>query len=144
MLKLAMSWMKGATPDQVVQGLESFQDEASVREFLLGQITGLIDPDDLEILKGASVFRSRFNDEALAYVVDRTHGAVLDSCLRLVRCYAATRNRDGSSAIFHRTVRDFVYSRLESPEKARLHARAAEWFDQIGNHKEAAYHRSTT
>ena len=141
MLKLAAAWMRNATPEQVMQNLDAFQDEVSVREFLLRQITSLIDQDDLAVLKGASVFRGRFNDRALAHVVDRTHGAVLDSSFRLVRCYLATRDREGNSAIFHRTVRDFVYSRLDSGEKRRLHARAADWFERQGNPRETTYHR---
>lgn len=141
MLKLAASWLKSATPEQVAEGVESFRDQAEVQEFLLGQVANLIDPDDRVILNGASIFRSQFNDDALAFVTGRTRGGVIDSSMRLVRCYMATRNREGSSAFFHNSVREFIYDRIEPSVRAQLHERAAQWFERTDNRKESIYHR---
>lgn len=141
MLKLAASWLKSATPEQVAEGVASLRDQAEVQDFLLSQITNLIDPDDRKILKGASIFRSQFSDDALAFVTGRTRGAVLDSSMRLVRSYIATRNRTGDSAFFHNSVRDFVYDRIDPVLRAELHTRASEWFTRAGNTREAGYHR---
>lgn len=141
LLKLAASWLKNEGPDTVAAGINSFKDQAEVQSFLLSHLTTLIDPDDRDILKAASIFRDRFNDDALAYVAQRTRGSVIDSSLRLVRCYAATRNREGDSAFFHASVKDFVYSRIEPERKAEFHNRAAEWFEKEGFDKEATYHR---
>ncbi len=140
LLTLAASWLKTADPDHVAEGVRSLGDQAEVQAFLLSQVTRLIDPDDRIILDGASVFRSRFGDDALAHIVGRTRGAVLDASFRLVRCYAATRNRDGDSAFFHQSVRDYVYDRIETVTKATYHTRAAEWFTKNGSRDEARYH----
>lgn len=141
LLKLAASWLKNEEPEVIAEGIASFKDQAEVQSFLLSHLTTLIDPDDRDILKAASIFRDRFNDDALAYVVQRTRGSVIDSSLRLVRCYAATRNREGDSAFFHNSVKEFVYSRIDPRSRAEMHTRAAEWFERQANEREAAYHR---
>jgi hypothetical protein len=142
MLKLAASWLRKANPEQVEEGVASLRDQAEIQDFLLSQVTNVIDPDDIEILKGASIFRSQFSDDALAFVTDKTRGAVVDSSIRLIRAYIATRNRDGDSAFFHNSVRDFVYERLDMESRCRLHGRAAEWFEKEDHAREAAWHRS--
>lgn len=140
MLKLAASWLRSATPEQVAEGVESLRDATEVQDFLLSQVANLIDPDDRIILDGASIFRSQFNDDALAFVTGRTRGAVMDSSMRLVRSYMATRNREGSSAFFHNSVREFIYDRIDPSLRSELHERAAQWFERASNPKESAYH----
>lgn len=140
MLKLAASWLKSATPDQVAEGVESLRDHRDIQDFLLGQLTNIIDPDDREILKGASIFRSQFSDDALAFVTGRTRGAVMDSSMRLVRSYIATRNRDGDSAFFHGSVRGYVYDRIPPEQRRALHERASQWYQLEGNSREVKHH----
>jgi ATP/maltotriose-dependent transcriptional regulator MalT len=141
LLKLAASWLKNSSSESVAESIRSLRDQVEVQGFLLKHLTHVIDPDDRDILKAASIFRDRFSDDALAYVVERSRGSVVDSSLRLVRSYAATRNREGDSAFFHASVKDFVYSRIDRGRKIELHTRAAEWFEQEGDGKEARYHR---
>lgn len=142
MLRLAASWMRSASPEEIAQGTSSLKDQPDVQGFLLGHLTNLIDADDRQVLIGASVFRDRFSDEALAHVIQRATGSIIDASLRLVRSYVATRNRDGDSAFFHHTVREFVYSRIEPDRRRELHRRAAQWFEMNGDEREARYHRS--
>jgi ATP/maltotriose-dependent transcriptional regulator MalT len=141
LLKLAASWLRTATKEEVDEGVESLKDLEEVQVFLLDTVTELIDSDDRTILRGASVFRDRFSDDALAHVTRRTAGTIMDASLRLVRAYVATRSRNGDSAFFHHSVRDYIYERLEPDMKAELHERAAEWYDKTGNHSEANHHR---
>jgi ATP/maltotriose-dependent transcriptional regulator MalT len=141
LLKLAASWLRTATEDEVQEGVESLKDLEEVQLFLLDTVTELLDSDDRTILQGASVFRDRFSDAALAHVTRRTAGTIMDASLRLVRAYVATRSRTGDSAFFHHSVRDYIYERLEPEVKARLHEHAAEWYDKTGNTSETNHHR---
>ena len=140
LIKLAASWLKTASVEDVSKGVASLNDRTEVQEFLLNYITDLLDSDDRALLKAASIFRERFSDDALAFVAERTRGAVMDASLRLVRSYVATRSFDGESALFHGTVRDYIYSRLEPEEKSELHERAALWYKRKKQHDEADYH----
>lgn len=140
LIKLAASWLKTATDEEVAQGVDSLSDIAEVQSFLLSTVTELLDSDDKALLQGASVFRDRFNDEALAFVTGRTRGTVMDASLRLVRAYVATRSRSGDSAFFHNSIKDYIYDRLEPGQRAELHQRAAEWYARKGRDKEAAFH----
>lgn len=140
LLKLAVSWLKGARQNELDELTSSFSDTAEVQSFLLSGITELLDSDDRALLEAASVFRDRFSDDALAFVAERTRGEVLDASLRLVRGYVATRSLDGQSAFFHTSVRDYVYDRLTPERRGQLHERAALWFKRAGNRQEAKYH----
>lgn len=141
LVKLSASWLKTATPAEVARGVESLIDQEAVQDFLLSNITELLDSDDREILEAASIFRGRFSDDALAYVARQTRGAVQDASHRLVRSYVATRSRQGVSAFFHGSVRDYVYERLDPETKSGLHLRAAAWFHRLGDEDETTYHR---
>jgi ATP/maltotriose-dependent transcriptional regulator MalT len=141
LVHLAAAWLKNAPPDEVASGMPAFTSRAQVQSFLLGTITELLDDDDRAILEAASIFRGKFSDDGVAAVARRSRGAVLDASLRLVRAHAATRSRDGDTAFFHASVRDYVYDRLSPEQLATLHPRAAEWFDAIGQPEDAAYHR---
>lgn len=141
LVKLAASWLKTAEPDEVSRGVSSLTNREEVQSFLLQNVTELLDSDDQAVLEAASIFRHRCSDEALAHVAARSMGAVLDASLRLVRAYIATRNREGDSAFFHGTVRNYVYQRLEPDRRAELHLRAASWYRKLGDNKEASYHR---
>ena len=141
LVKLSASWLKTATPAEVARGVEGLIDRQEVQAFLLSNITELLDSDDRDILQAASIFRSRFSDDALAYVARQTRGAVQDASHRLVRSYVATRSRQGVSAFFHVSVRDYVYERLDPDARAALHLRAAAWFHRLGDDEETAYHR---
>lgn len=141
LIKLAASWLKTATPEEVGRGIDSFADAAEVHAFLLDSITELIDPDDRAILDAASVFRDRFSDDALAYVADRSRGEVQDASVRLVRLYIATRSREGDCSFFHTSVRDYVYQRLDGERRSGLHRRAARWFERGGAADEMRHHR---
>lgn len=140
LIKLAASWLKTASEDEVAKGVSSLNDWTEVQDFLLNYITDLLDSDDRALLEAASIFRERFSDDALAYVAERTRGTVVDVSLRLVRAYVATRSLEGDSALFHGTVRDYVYSRLEPEKKSELHERAAVWYQRNDQHSEAEYH----
>jgi len=140
LIKLAASWLKTASPDEVSRGIASLKDRSEVQTFLLNYITDLLDTDDRALLDAASIFRERFSDDALSFVAERTRGTVMDASLRLVRAYVATRSLDGESAFFHGTVKDYVYARLEPEHKAELHARAASWYKRHKLLKEAEYH----
>lgn len=142
LIKLAASWLKTASPEEVGDVTASLNGLAEVQAFLLESITELIDPDDRAILEAASVFRDRFADDALAYVASRSRGEVQDASIRLVRLYIATRSRDGDCSFFHTSVRDYVYDRLDPERRATLHRRAAQWYERQGNGGEVAYHRS--
>ena len=141
LLKLAASWLKTATDDEVARGFSSLKDQLDVQTFLLSNVTELLDSDDRALLESASVFRDRFSDEALGFVAQRTRGAVLDAGIRLVRAYVATRSLDGEGAFFHASVRDYVYERLDPERKSVLHSRAALWYERTGDEREADYHR---
>lgn len=140
LVKLAASWLKTATDEEVARGVGSLNDRADVQTFLLSNVTGLLDGDDRALLEAASIFRDRFSDDALAFVAQRTRGAVIDAGMRLVRAYVATRSLDGEGAFFHASVRDYVYSRLEPERKAELHRRAARWYEQGDDGREAEHH----
>lgn len=140
LIKLAASWLKTASPEEVSKGVASLNDWTEVQEFLLNYITDLLDSDDRALLEAASIFRERFSDDALAFVAERTRGAVLDASLRLVRSYVATRSLEGDSALFHGTVRDYIHARLEPEKKSELHERAATWYKRHKQHDEAEYH----
>lgn len=141
LVKLSASWLKTATPDEISRGVDSLIDQEEVQAFLLSNITELLDSDDRGILEAASIFRDRFSDDALAYVARQTRGAVQDASHRLVRAYVATRSKQGMSAFFHGSVRDYVYERLDPETKAGLHLRAAAWYHRVGNEEETNYHR---
>ena len=141
LLRLAASWWRSADREELTRLTESLPDTAEVHDFLLSTITDLLDSDDQALLEAASVFRERFSDSALAFVSERTRGQVVDASLRLVRAYVATRSRDGQSAFFHNSVRDYVYERLRPDQRRELHARAALWFSRQKNRDEADYHR---
>lgn len=141
LVKLAASWLKTASDEEVARGVASLNERAEVQTFLLSNVTGLLDTDDRALLEAASVFRDRFSDDALAFVTQRTRGAVLDAGTRLVRAYVATRSLDGDGAFFHASVREYVYRRLAPGLRTRLHSRAAEWYERAGDAREAAYHR---
>lgn len=140
LIKLAASWLKTATPKEVAHGVASLKNSSEVQTFLLDYITELLDSDDRALLESASVFRERFSDDALAFVAERTRGAVMDASLRLVRSYVATRSLEGDSALFHGSVRDYIYARLEPEKKSELHERAAAWYKRHKQHDEAEYH----
>lgn len=141
LVKLASSWLKTATSAEVSQGLGSLEHQEEVLDFLLSNVTDLLDSDDRAILEAASIFRDRCSDDALALVAGTTRGVVVDASLRLVRAYVATRNKEGDSAFFHSTVRDYVYDRLEPGHRAELHLRAASWYRRVRDTREASYHR---
>jgi ATP/maltotriose-dependent transcriptional regulator MalT len=141
LLKLAASWLKTATEEEVARGFSSLTDQLEVQTFLLSNVTELLDSDDRALLQAASVFRDRFSDEALSFVAQRTRGAVIDASIRLVRVYVATRSLDGEGAFFHASVRDYVYERLDPPRRTLLHTRAALWYERVGDEREADYHR---
>lgn len=140
LLRLAASWIKTVGPQDVARGISSFKELAEVNNFLLEYVTDLLDSDDRALLEAASVFRDRFSDEALAFISDRTRGAVMDAALRLERAYVATRNLEGDSAFFHTSVRDYIYERLEPERKKELHDRAAMWYRRRRNLEEAHHH----
>ena len=140
LIKLAASWLKTASNDEVAKGITSLKDQTDVHNFLLNYITDLLDSDDRALLDAASVFRERFSDDALSFVAERTRGTVMDASLRLVSAYVATRSLDGESAFFHGTVKDYVYTRLEPEQKSELHERAATWYKRNGRSDEAEYH----
>lgn len=140
LIKLAASWLKTASPEDVSKGVSSLKNWAEVQAFLLDYITTLLDSDDRALLEAASVFRDRFSDDALSFVAERTRGAVMDASLRLVRSYVATRSLDGESAFFHGSVRDYIYSRLEPHYKSELHERAAVWYKRYKQVKESEHH----
>jgi ATP/maltotriose-dependent transcriptional regulator MalT len=141
LLKLAASWLKTATDDEVARGFSSLTDQLEVQTFLLSNVTELLDSDDRALLEAASIFRDRFSDEALGFVAQRTRGAVIDAGIRLVRAYVATRSLDGEGAFFHASVRDYVYERLDTGRKSLLHTRASLWYERSGDEREAEYHR---
>lgn len=141
LMRLAASWLKTTASDEVSRGISLFKEQHEVQSFLLSNVTELLDSDDRALLEAASIFNDRFNDDTLAFVAERTRGAVLDASLRLVRSYVATRSRAGDSAFFHASVRDYVYSRLDPDRRADLHARAAEWYKRKRKPAEAAQHR---
>lgn len=141
LVKLAASWLKTATEEEVAQGTDSLNDVEEVQAFQLESITELIGPDDRAILQAASIFRDRFTDDALAFVAERTRGEVKDASLRLVRAYIASRGRSGDVAFFHQSVRNYVYERLRREHCRKLHDRAATWYDRQEERKESVWHR---
>lgn len=141
LVKLAASWLKTVTPSELEEGVESLGDLGEVQEFLLESITELMGPDERVILGAASVFRSRFTDDALAVVAERTRGQIQDISRQLVRAYVATRSRNGDVAFFHTTVRDYVYARLGAERRAVLHERAALWYRRQEDPEEAKHHQ---
>lgn len=141
LLKLAASWLKSATDEEVARGFSSLTDQLEVQTFLLSNVTELLDSDDRALLEAASIFRDRFSDEALGFVAQRTRGAVIDAGIRLVRAYVATRSLDGEGAFFHASVRDYVYERLDPERRTLLHARASLWYERAADEREADYHR---
>ncbi|MDQ1711164.1 MAG: serine/threonine-protein kinase PknK [Frankiaceae bacterium] len=140
LIKFAASWLKTATADEIARGTGSLMEVDDVQEFLLDNITDLIDPEDRHVLSAASIFRDRFNDDALAYVAERSRGQVLDTSRRLVRYYLATRGHDGEVAFFHASVRDYINARLRPSDRARFHKRAAIWYERHGDPDEARHH----
>lgn len=141
LVKLAASWLKTATEEEVAKGTDSLRDVEEVQAFLLESITELIGPDDRAILDAASIFRDRFTDDALSFVAQRTRGEVQDGSVRLVRSYIATRSREGDVAFFHTSVRDYVYDRLPLDRRQALHERAGIWYERQSQEKESAWHR---
>jgi ATP/maltotriose-dependent transcriptional regulator MalT len=142
LVRLAASWMRTVTVNEVSRGLEEFTQLDEVQSFLIDSVTDLLDRRDRIVLEAASVFRDQFSDAAAAYVAGRTLGEVRDTSRRLVRYHVATRGRGGDVAFFHTSVRDYFYLHLDPELARRLHERAAEWFTKRGNDAEAAYHRS--
>lgn len=140
LVKLAASWLKTATRSEIAEGLDSLTDLEEVQDFLLGNITGLLGPDERSILEAASIFRDRFTDDALAFVADRTRGEVQDTSRRLVRAYIASRSRAGDVAFFHNSVREYVYDRLPRERRRELHERASSWYRRNGLDEQADVH----
>lgn len=140
LIKLAASWLKTATQEEIARGVASLNEQEEVHTFLLSYITQLLSPDDRDILEVASIFRDRFSDEALAFVSGRTRGEIVDTSLRLARVYVATRSREGDTAFFHNSVRDYVYARIEPLRRSDLHERAAAWYRRAERPEEAEYH----
>jgi ATP/maltotriose-dependent transcriptional regulator MalT len=141
LIKLAATWLKTSTAEEVAHGVQSFRKQAEVQEFLLNYATELLEGNDRALLQAASVFRDRFNDEALAFVSERTRGEIMDASMRLARSYIATRSRQGDSAFFHASVRDYIYDRLGADRRAGLHERCAVWYKRAGQDDEAEWHR---
>lgn len=141
LLGLAGRWLTSAPPDEIESTLENLSDHEDMRSFLLSDVTELLDGTDRGVLEAASIFRSTFSDDALAYVAESTRGEVDDVARRLVRSYVATRSRRGLTAFLHTTVRDYVYGRLDVHRRAKLHLRAAAWYYRVGDKAETAYHR---
>jgi ATP/maltotriose-dependent transcriptional regulator MalT len=142
LIQLAASWLKTATDEEISRGVASLNQQEEVQVFLLSYVTDLLGPDDRAILQAASILRDRFSDEALAAVAGRTRGDIEDASLRLSRVYVATRSREGDTAFFHTSVRDYVYSRIEPGLRSELHARAATWYRKINRAEEADYHEA--
>ncbi len=140
LVKLAAAWLKGASPQEVERGTDSFTGLDEVQAFLLDSVTELMGAGDRVVLGAASVFRDRFNDQALSFVADRTMGEVRGTSARLVRAYVATRGRSGDVAFFHNSVRDFVYSRLDEATRRGFHDRAAAWYRRKDATKESTWH----
>jgi len=140
LVKLAASWIKTATPEEIERGTASLGNQIEVQAFLLENITELIDPDDRAVLEAASIFRDRFADDALAYVSERSRGEVQDTSVRLDRLYIATRSRGGDCSFFHASVRDYVYERLTPERRRALHGRGARWYERQQRPDEAAHH----
>jgi ATP/maltotriose-dependent transcriptional regulator MalT len=141
LIKLAASWLKTASPEEIARGVRSLNEQEEVQSFLLSYTTQLLGPDDREVLEAASIFRDRFSDEGLAFVSERTRGEIVDASLRLSRVYVATRSREGDTAFFHTSVRDYVYARIEAIRRNHLHDRAATWYRRAGREEEADYHQ---
>lgn len=140
LVKLAASWLKTATGEEIARGVSSLNEQEEVHAFLLEYITQLLSPEDKSILEVASIFRDRFSDEALAFVSGRTRGEIVDASLRLARVYVATRSREGDTAFFHNSVRDHVYARIDPIRLSELHERAALWYRRAGRSEEAEHH----
>lgn len=141
LIKLASSWLKTSSPEEIARGTQLFSVQEEVQDFLLSNVTELLDSDDRVVLEAASVFHERFSDEALAFLSGRSRGAVVDAAFRLARVYIATRSRDGNNTFFHGSVRDYVYSRLDPNRRAELHDRAAEWYARRDRPEDAEYHK---
>lgn len=141
LLRLAAPWLESLDPAGVDAALRTLTDREEVQTFLLANVAGMMDADDGRILQAAAVFRSRFSDDALAYVAQATRGGVQDASHRLVRSYVATRSKSGEGAFLHTTVRDYVYDRLDAETLTRLHRRAAAWYHLAGDEEETLYHR---
>lgn len=141
LIKLAASWLKTASEDEISRGVASLNEQAEVRSFLLHYITQLLGPEERKILEAASIFRDRFSDEALAFVSGRTRGEIVDASMRLSRLYVATRSKEGDTAFFHASVRDYIYGGIDAVERSQLHERAASWYDRSDRSDEADYHR---
>lgn len=141
LVKLAAAWLRTASEDEVNAGVGALRRSAEVHDFLLDSISELLDAADRAVLDAASVFRDRFTDESLAHVSEQTVGAIEDTSRRLVRRHLASRGRTGDVAFFHASVREHFYARLVPERRAALHRRAADWYAEHGNPREAAYHR---
>jgi ATP/maltotriose-dependent transcriptional regulator MalT len=141
LVKLAASWLKTATTEEIGRGVASLTEQDEVQTFLLSYITQLLGPDDRAILEAASIFRDRFSDEALAFVSGRTRGEIVDASLRLARLYVATRSKEGDTAFFHTSVRDYIYARIRPELRSELHERAAVWYRRGQREEEADYHQ---
>jgi len=141
LVRLAASWMKSASELNVSRGLDEFTQLDEVQDFLIDSVTEVLDRRDRVVLQAASVFRDRFTDSAVAYVAERTMGEVRDTSRQLVRCHIATRGRGGDVAFFHTSVREYFYVHLEATTAAKMHQRAAAWFESVGDPDESHYHR---
>ncbi len=142
LIRLAGSWLRSASDEEVARGLTGFTDLDEVQSFLLGSIAELIDTADRRVLDAASMFRQPFNNEALAFVAELSVGAVRDTSRRLVRAHVGSRSRDGNVAFFHASVREYFYSRLHPELRSNLHHRMAEWYDRVGDREESDFHGS--
>ncbi len=141
LIRLTAPWLDAATRTEIDHVLLRLADHEHVQAFVLTNVTELLDQDDRCILEAACIFRARFSDDALAYVAERTRGAVQDAGRRLVRSYVATRSKEGLSAFLHTSVRDYLYDRLDGDVRRSLHLRAAAWFHMMGEATETRYHR---
>lgn len=140
LIRLAASWLRTASDEEVSGGLAAFTDRDEVQSFLLGSIAELIDSADRAVIDAASVFRQPFNNEALAFAAGLSVGTVRDTSRRLVRAHVGSRSRDGNVAFFHGSVREYFYSRLSDERRVALHGRLADWYGRQGDADEAAYH----
>lgn len=141
LIKFAASWLKTASAEEISRGVASLNEQAEVRSFLLSYITQLLGPDERTILQAASIFRDRFSDDGLAFVSGRTRGEIVDASMRLSRLYIATRSKEGDTAFFHTSVRDYIYGGITPLDRSQLHDRAAAWYQRSDRPDEAEYHR---
>jgi hypothetical protein len=139
LIRLADSWLRIATEEEVAEGLAGFTRLDDVQAYLLDTLTAVIDSRDRDILDAASTFRTLFTDGLLSAVSGHPLAAVRDTSRHLVRSRIATRSRIGV-AFVHESIRDYVYARLTDERRAEFHRRAAKWYADNGDAAESAFH----